>query len=61
MLKTGKVDALAVSGDNGESLAKTYDDIAMADFMFDYSSEGNVIAIKKGDDDLLKPDQRSDR
>ena len=53
MLKTGKVDALAVSGDNGESLAKTYDDIAMADFMFDYSSEGNVIAIKKGDDDLL--------
>ena len=53
MLKTGKVDALAVSGDNGESLAKTYDDIAMADFMFDYSSEGNVIAVKKGDDDLL--------
>ena len=53
MLTTGKVDALAVSGDNGESLAKTYDDIAMADFMFDYSSEGNVIAVKKGDDDLL--------
>ena len=25
----------------------------MADFMFDYSSEGNVIAVKKGDDDLL--------
>ena len=48
MLTTGKVDALAVSGDNGESLAKTYDDIAMADFMFDYSSEG-----KKDDDDLL--------
>ena len=53
MLTTGKVDALAVSGDNGETLAKTYDDIAMADFMFDYSSEGNVAAIKKGDDDLL--------
>ena len=49
MLTTGKVDALAVSGDNGESLAKTYDDIAMVD----YSSEGNVIAVKKGDDDLL--------
>ena len=52
-ITAGKVDALAVSGDNGESLAKTYDDIAMADFMFDYSSEGNVIAVKKGDDDLL--------
>ena len=53
MLTTGKVDAVAVSGDNGESLAKSYDDIAMADFMFDYTSEGNVVAVKKGDDDLL--------
>ena len=25
MLATGKVDALAVSGDNGESLAKTHE------------------------------------
>lgn len=53
MLTTGKVDAVAVSGDNGESLAKTYDDIAMADFMFDYTNDGNVVAVKKGDDDLL--------
>lgn len=54
MLTTGKVDAVAVSGDNGESLAKTYDDIAMADYMFDYTSDGNVIGVKKGDDDLLE-------
>ena len=53
MLTTGKVDAVAVSGDNGESLAKTYDDIVMADFMFDYTNDGNVVAVKKGDDDLL--------
>ena len=53
MLTTGKVDAVAVSGDNGESLVKTYDGIAMADFMFDYTSDGNVVAVKKGDDDLL--------
>lgn len=47
MLTTGKVDAVAVSGDNGESLAKTYDDIAMADFMFDYTNDGNVVRSRK--------------
>ncbi len=52
MLTTGKVDALAVSGDNGESLAKTYPEVAMAEFMFDYTNDGNVIGIKKGNDDL---------
>ena len=25
----------------------------MADFMFDYTNDGNVVAVKKGDDDLL--------
>ena len=53
MLTTGKVDAVAVSGDNGESLVKTYPDLAMAEFKFDYSSDGNVVAVKKGDDELL--------
>ena len=53
MLTTGKVDALAVSGDNGESLAKTYDDIAMADSCLTIQVKVNVIAVKKGDDDLL--------
>ncbi|MCI8887742.1 MAG: transporter substrate-binding domain-containing protein [Hungatella sp.] len=53
MLSTGKVDAVAVSGDNGESLVKTYPDLAMAEFKFDYTSEGNVVAVKKGNDELL--------
>lgn len=53
MLTTGKIDALAVSGDNGESLVKTYPEVAMAEFMFDYSSDGNVIGVKKGEDELL--------
>lgn len=53
MLTTGKVDALAVSGDNGETLAKTYPDIAMAEFKFAYDSDGNVVAVQKGDDELL--------
>ena len=53
MLTTGKVDAVAVSGDNGESLVKTYPELAMAEFKFEYSSDGNVVAVKKGDDELL--------
>lgn len=53
MLTTGKVDALAVSGDNGISLQKTYPDVAMAEFMFDYTNDGNVVAIKKENEDLL--------
>ena len=53
MLTTGKIDALAVSGDNGESLAKTYPEVAMAEFKFAYDSDGNVVAVKKGEDELL--------
>lgn len=53
MLTTGKVDALAVSGDNGESLSKTYPDVVMAEFKFAYNSDGNVVAVQKGDDELL--------
>ncbi len=53
MLTTGKVDAVAVSGDNGESLVKTYPDLAMAAFKFAYDSDGNVVAVKKGNDELL--------
>lgn len=53
MLTTGKVDALAVSGDNGVSLSKTYPEIAMAEFKFAYDSDGNVAAVQKGEDELL--------
>lgn len=53
MLTTGKVDAVAVSGDNGESLVKTYPEVAMAEFKFEYKSDGNVIGVKKGEDELL--------
>jgi len=53
MLTTGKVDAVAVSGDNGISLAKTYPEVAMAEFMFDYSNDGNVVAISKDNQDLI--------
>lgn len=52
MLSTGKIDALAVAGENGKSLSKSYPDVVMAEFMFDYTSGGNVIAMKKGEDEL---------
>lgn len=54
MLTTGKADALAVSYDNGEMLMKSYPEIAMTEFKFDHSDEGNVIAVKKGEDELLE-------
>lgn len=54
MLTTGKADAVAVSYDNGEMLMKSYPEIAMTEFKFDHSDEGNVIAVKKGEDELLE-------
>ena len=52
MLQTGKIDALAVSGDNGLMMAENYDDVTMCDFYFEYESEGNVIAMTKGETEL---------
>jgi polar amino acid transport system substrate-binding protein len=53
MLVTGKVDAIAVSSDNGEAFANNYGEIVMSDFYFDYIGEGNVVAVTKGEDELL--------
>ena len=33
---------------------ENYDDIALCDFMFEWESEGNVAAVKKGEDELLE-------
>jgi len=54
MLQTGKIDALAVSGDNGQLYSENYDDIVMSSFFFDYSSDGNVVACKKGETELME-------
>lgn len=53
MVTNGKVDAIAVSGDNGAMLMKSYPEVEMADFMFEYNDEGNVLVVKKGNNDLL--------
>ena len=54
MLTTGKIDALAVSGENGVLYAGNYDNIVMSDFFFDYTSEGNVVACQKGQTELME-------
>lgn len=53
MLQTGKVDAVAVSGENGEALCIANDGIAMADFQFEIENEGYVCMIKKGETEFL--------
>lgn len=53
MLITGKVDAVAVSGENGDAFMDTYSEVAMADFMFAYENDGNVVAVTKGQTELL--------
>ncbi len=54
MLTTGKIDALAVAGDNGELYSGNYDTITMCQFAFDYTSEGNVVACQKGQTELME-------
>ncbi len=53
MLKTGKVDAIAVDFANGETLTSIDDELALSDFQFEFESEGLVIAAQKGSDDLM--------
>lgn len=54
MLISGRVDAIAVDAQNGGLFATNYDSIAMADFHFDYSSEGNVLGVTKGETELIE-------
>lgn len=53
MLTTGKIDAVAVADAVGESYVENYPELAMSDFYFEYESQGNVVAVTKGQDELL--------
>lgn len=53
MLQSGKVDAVAVDASNGAMFAENYKGIALSGFYFDYSSEGNVLAVPKGETELI--------
>lgn len=54
MVITGKVDGLAVDSNNGDALLNNYAEIGLADFQFEYESEGNVLAVKKGEKELIE-------
>ena len=49
MLKTGKVDGVALDMANAELYVGNYDDTAICEFKFDYTSSGHVAAVKKGE------------
>ena len=53
MLTSGKVDAVACSAEVAEGYAKNYSDVCLCDFYFDFADEGNVLAVTKGEDELL--------
>lgn len=53
MLITKKVDAVGVDAENGNLYAANYDDIILSTFFYEYESDGNVLAVTKGEDDLL--------
>lgn len=54
MLKTKKVDGFAIADSVGESFCANYPDLVMSDFYFNMESKGNVVAVKKGEDELLE-------
>lgn len=54
MIINNKADAVAVSYSNGELLANSYPEIELVDWKFDYSSDGNTILMKKGEDELIE-------
>lgn len=52
MLVSGKVDAVGLSGSNGDSYCLNYPEVVMSDFYYDYESQGNVGGMKKGEVEL---------
>ena len=53
-LQTGKIDALAVDGSNGDLYCERYDELCMSEFKFVFESEGNVVACTKGEEELME-------
>lgn len=53
MLKTGKVDGFAIATKVGNSYAENYPDLVMSDFYFTVEETGSVVAVPKGEDELL--------
>ena len=54
MLTEGKVDAVGVDGSNGDLFCQNYPEVALAEFKYEYSSEGNVLMVPKGETELIE-------
>ena len=53
MLINDKADAMAVSWDNGEMLMDSYPEIEFVNWKFDHSDDGNIVLMKKGEEELI--------
>lgn len=54
MIINDKADALAVSHDNGEMLIAAYPEIEFTTYKFEHTDDGNIILMKKGEDELVE-------
>lgn len=54
MVQSNKIDALACSGEQADIYVSKNDGIALADWAFDYTSEGNIALIMKGETELVE-------
>ena len=54
MLTTDKVDGIAIATSVGEQYMANYPDLVMSDFYFEMESAGSVVAVPKGEDELLE-------
>ena len=53
MVDTGKVDAMACSGDTARMYVENYPSLGIAEWEFDYTSQGNVVLCTKGETALM--------
>jgi len=53
MLITGKVDAVGVAKTNGQGFVDNYPSITLCAFFYDFEAEGNVLAVPKGEVELM--------
>lgn len=53
MVQNGKIDGLACSGSQAKIYVEKNDDLAIADWAFTYSSEGNIALCMKGETELV--------
>lgn len=54
MVQNNKIDALACSGDQADIYVDKNEGIALADWEFEYASQGNIALIMKGETELVE-------